>query len=70
MFDNATERKLRLIAAGVYLKQLHGLDFALYMLIDAGFREGVARAALQDKKITLCASSIVKYCQGGSIFPE
>ena len=47
MFDNSTEKTLRLIAAGVYLKRIHGQEFAFLVLKDAGFRDGVARAALQ-----------------------
>ena len=70
MFDNATEKTLRLIAAGMYLKQFHGLDFALCMLIDAGFRECVARAALEDRQVLLSASFKVKYCQNDDIHPE
>lgn len=70
MFDNATEKTLRLIAAGRYLRQLHGLDFAFSMLVDVGFREGVARAALQDKRVLLCASSIVPCCWSDDILPE
>lgn len=55
MFDNDTEKTLRLIAAGVYLKKMHGLSFACLVLIDAGLREGVVRAALQDEKVYLDA---------------
>lgn len=53
MFDNATEKTLRLIAAGLHLKKMHGMEFAFLVLIDAGFRERVARAALQDERVYL-----------------
>lgn len=70
MFDNAAEKTLRLIAAGVYLKKMHGQDFAFCLLIDLGFSEGVARAALQNKKTLLSASFAAKYCQNDDIRPE
>ncbi|MDN2710620.1 hypothetical protein O0880_14440 [Janthinobacterium sp. SUN118] len=70
MFDNATEKTLRLIAAGVHLKQVHGLEFALLMLIDAGFLEEVARAALQNERFSRPAGSILKHRQSADIHPE
>lgn len=66
MFDNATERTLRLIAAGVHLKKIHGLEFAYLVLIDAGFREGVARAALQNEEAyfdTIITKAGCQYCE-------
>lgn len=50
MFNKATERPLRLIAAARYLKQLHSVQFAFFLLIDMGFCEYIARAALQDEQ--------------------
>ncbi|KAB0331037.1 hypothetical protein LSO07_04570 [Janthinobacterium sp. PLB04] len=70
MFDNATEKTLRLIAAGVHLKKMHGLEFALLVLIDAGLREGVARAALQDERVCLGTALELKYFQSDDIHPE
>lgn len=70
MFDNATERTLRLIAAGMYLKRIHGLEFAFLVLIDAGLREGVARAALQDEQTYLGTDLTLKNCPGDGSHPE
>ena len=70
MFDNATEKTLRLIAAGVHLKKMHGLEFAFLALIDAGLREGVARAALQDERVSLGMALELKYFQSDYIDPE
>lgn len=70
MFDNATEKTLRLIAAGVYLKRMHGLEFALLVLIDAGFREGVARTALQNEEAFLDISLTKTGCHDDQVHPE
>lgn len=70
MFDNATEKTLRLIAAGVHLKKMHGLEFAFLVLIDAGLREGVARAALQDERVCLGMTLELKYFHSDDIHPE
>jgi hypothetical protein len=67
MFDNATEKTLRLIAAGAHLKKMHGLEFALLVLIDAGLLEGVARAALQDERAYLDTGMTLKNCQSDDI---
>jgi len=70
MFDNATERTLRLIAAGMYLKRIHGLEFAFLVLIDAGLCEGVARAALQDEQAYLGTDLTLKNCPSDGFHPE
>jgi len=70
MFDNATEKTLRLIAAGVYLKRIHGLEFALLVLIDAGLCEGIARAALQDERAYSGMNLTLKNCPSDGIHPE
>ena len=70
MFDNATEKTLRLIAAGVYLKRIHGLEFAVLVMIDAGLCEGIARAALQDDRDFLGADLTLKNCPSDGIHPE
>ncbi|MGX9698112.1 hypothetical protein ACWYXK_14090 [Janthinobacterium lividum] len=70
MFDNATEKTLRLIAAGVYLKRIHGLEFAVLVLIDAGLCEGIARAALQEDRASLGRDLTLKNCPSDGIHPE
>lgn len=70
MFDNATKKTLRLIVAGVHLKRMHGLEFAFLVLIDAGLREGVARAALQNEEAYSDTSFTQAGCQDGQVLPE
>lgn len=70
MFDNATEKTLRLIAAGVHLKKMHGLEFAFLVLIDAGLREGVARAALQDEQAYLGKDLTLRNYPSDRFHPE
>ena len=70
MLNNSTDKTLRLIAAGVYLKQMHGLEFALLVLTDAGLCDGVARAALQDERSFLCKGLTWKNCQNDDFRPE
>ena len=70
MFDNATEKTLRLIAAGVHLKKMHGLEFAFLVLIDAGLREGVARAALQDEQAHIGTDLTLRTCPSDAIYRE
>lgn len=70
MFDNATEKTLRLIAAGVHLKKMHGLEFAFLVLIDAGLREGVARAALQDEQAYLGTDLTLRNYPSDRFHPE
>ncbi|MGK5040426.1 hypothetical protein ACQ4WQ_08795 [Janthinobacterium sp. GB1R12] len=70
MFDNATEKTLRLIAAGVYLKRIHGLEFAVLVLIDAGLCEDIARAALQDDRAYLDTGWMLTNFQSDHIRPE
>ena len=50
MPDKNVEKILKLIAGGLYLKNLHGLEFAIVVLIDAGVHAEVARVALQNEK--------------------
>lgn len=70
MFNNCTEKTLRLIAAGLYLKRMHGLEFARLLLSDAGLRDGVARAALQDEPSFLVTALTSKSCQSGDLRSE
>lgn len=70
MLNNSTEKTLRLIAAGVYLKRMHGLEFALLVLTDSGLRDGVARAALQDERSFLGMDLTWKNCQSDDFRPE
>ena len=70
MFDNSTEKTLRLIAAGVYLKRIHGQEFAFLVLKDAGFRDGVARAALQVEGVYSGKGLTLKNCLDDGTHPE
>ncbi|MDO8039490.1 hypothetical protein [Janthinobacterium sp. SUN137] len=70
MFDDATVKTLRLISAGIYLKRIHGLEFAFLVLMDAGLREGVARAALQDERSCLGTGLTLKNCPTDRTHPE
>lgn len=70
MFDNTTEKTLRLIAAAIYLKQSHGVQFAFCVLTDAGFCQCIARAALQDEQDFLGASSAMGCRHSDEIPPE
>lgn len=70
MFDKATEKTLRLIAAAMHLKKVHGLEFAVLMLKDAGLLDGVARAALQDEQDCSEGQVASKYCQSDDIHLE